>query len=156
MASFVSNTVQVHIARYNRVKGEYEFLVLQRSQDNALYPLVWQAVTGTVENGETALQAAVRELEEETGIIAKEMWTLPYVTMFFNPQSDEVHASPVFGVLADEGVVVRLSGEHREYRWLDYEACLALTPLPSHREATKVFLENVLLKDDRTLFKVKL
>lgn len=48
-------------------------LMLQRRDD----PDFWQSVTGSIEEGETALQAAVREVKEEVTIdIAAEQLTL--------------------------------------------------------------------------------
>lgn len=46
------------------IHTEDQVLLLQR-KDN---PDFWQSVTGSLEPGESRLQAAVRELEEETGI----------------------------------------------------------------------------------------
>ncbi len=46
------------------IHTEDQVLLLQR-QDN---PDFWQSVTGSLEVGETRYQAAVRELEEETGL----------------------------------------------------------------------------------------
>lgn len=48
-------------------------LMLQRRDD----PDFWQSVTGSIEEGETALQAAVREVKEEVTIdVAAEQLTL--------------------------------------------------------------------------------
>ena len=41
-----------------------QFLLLQRADD----PNFWQSVTGGIDEGETPLQTAYRELKEETGI----------------------------------------------------------------------------------------
>jgi len=42
-------------------------LMLQRKDDSEF----WQSVTGTLEEGETSWQAAVREVKEEMGLIIK-------------------------------------------------------------------------------------
>lgn len=44
----------------------FEVLLLERIHPRGF----WQSVTGSLEPGETPLQAALRELDEETGIIA--------------------------------------------------------------------------------------
>ena len=41
-----------------------QVLAMQRQDD----PTFWQSVTGSMESGETPLQTAIREVEEETGI----------------------------------------------------------------------------------------
>lgn len=156
MPGFISNTIQVHLARYNSGNKDFEFLLLKRSLENVLYPGIWQTITGTIEPGETALQTALREVEEETGIEPVDIWTLPLIANFFDPVKDLINASPVFGVLADEMSRVKISAEHSEYKWLDMGECVGLLPLPSHREGTKVFYEYVLNREDRSMFKVKI
>jgi dihydroneopterin triphosphate diphosphatase len=156
MPGFVSNTVQVHIARNNSGKSEFEFLLLQRSVNNVIYPGIWQVITGTIEVGESALQTALREVNEETGVVATDIWTLPYITHFFDPGKDLINASPVFGVLFDDNTKISLSPEHSDYKWLNMDECQKLLPLPSHKEGTKIFMEYVLMKEDRNMFKVEL
>lgn len=88
----------------------------------------WDFPKGTVEPGETALRAAVRELHEEAGLRAPlfrwdEVWreTEPYgagkVARYYIAE-------------VGEGPVVLSAGnprpEHHEYRWVDYPAGRAL------------------------------
>ncbi len=51
-------------------KGEY--LISQRSEDRPTYPLMWECVGGSVLQGESSLQGAIRETKEEVGIELKE------------------------------------------------------------------------------------
>jgi dihydroneopterin triphosphate diphosphatase len=156
MPTFVSNTIQVHIAINDPVTGQTMFLVLKRSDEKEVYPGLWQVVTGTLKEGESALMAALREVKEETNIVPKEMWTIPYVTTFFNPIKDHIHFSPVFGILIDDLSDFEISEEHSDYEWLDPEDTLERLVLPSHKEATKVFLEQIISKEDRSLYKINL
>ena len=48
-------------------KGEY--LISQRSADRPAFPLMWECVGGSVTQGEDSLTGALRETEEEVGII---------------------------------------------------------------------------------------
>ncbi len=58
---------------YRRVEGEVLYAVVQ---SNDPVP-VWVWPSGHLEQGETAFQAAVREVREETGIAAREVADLP-------------------------------------------------------------------------------
>jgi dATP pyrophosphohydrolase len=144
MPGFVSNTVQVHVAAYLPETEEIRYLLLKRSKDKIPYPNIWQVITGTIEDDETAIECAMREFLEETGLTALKIWTLPYITSFFNPTKDHIHMSPCFGVLANMNQVVKLSPEHQEYQWLSYDECIERLVLPSHREATKIFRDYAL------------
>lgn len=56
----------VHIWIRNK-KGEY--LVSQRSADRPAYPLMWECVGGSVIKGEDSLNGALRETQEEVGLV---------------------------------------------------------------------------------------
>ena len=45
-----------------------QYLMTQRSADKPRYPLYWECVGGAVQKGETSLQGALREVEEEIGL----------------------------------------------------------------------------------------
>jgi 8-oxo-dGTP pyrophosphatase MutT (NUDIX family) len=116
MAAIVSQIVDVCVFR--RKKRKVEFLVLQRSPEEKLYPNLWQILTGTIAPGETAIRTAIRELVEETSLPIKTMWTVPYIDTFFVTAEDTVHVSPVFAVEVAATAKVRLSSEHQQYEWL--------------------------------------
>lgn len=150
MADFISNTIQVHIAK--KKGDDYEFLVLKRAEDEVIYPGIWQVVTGTCEHDERAIKTAVRETYEETGIKPIKFWTIPYVASFFDTRRDNVSFVPVFGALAAEDCQVILSDEHSDFKWLNYEETVSKLLLPSHKEGTKYFLEYCLANENNHYF----
>jgi dihydroneopterin triphosphate diphosphatase len=154
MPSFLSNSVQVHIARQMPESGEFEFLVIQRSEDREIYPLLWQVVTGWINEGEKALDAALREVQEETGLIPVKFWTIPYISTFFNPKSDLINAAQVFGMIVPYYCNVQLSDEHRDYKWLNFDDCLKMLEFPTHRKGTEIFLEYILKSKDWGRFEI--
>lgn len=144
MPKIVSNTIQLHIAA--KSGNDYKFLVLQRSENVLIYPGLWQVVTGTIEDGETALQTAEREIIEETQLKPSRMYTIPYIASFFDTDKDQIHLSPVFGAVVDISETIILSNEHQEYLWLEYNDCIAKLELPSHKEGTRIFKKYILKK----------
>ncbi|MFC2130713.1 NUDIX pyrophosphatase [Bacteroidota bacterium] len=145
MPEFISNSIQVHIAA--KVKDGYKYLVLKRASDLSVYPDLWQVITGTIEGNDTALQTAFREIDEETGLKPIKLWTVPYVAVFFDVRGDQIHSSPVFGALVNQAKEVKLSEEHKDYKWCDYDECIKILELPSHKEGTKIFCEYILMND---------
>lgn len=145
MATIVSKMVQVHIVRRTvNEDSPFEFLVLQRSDVQKRYPAMWQVVTGKVDEGETMVECAKRELFEETGLVAKKFWTLPYVSTFYEPKDDTMNLVPVFGVEVSSEDVVQLSVEHQNYEWLNDEEAFQLLELPSHHQGHNIFLNYIL------------
>lgn len=71
------------------IEGRIEFLLLKRAA-NEVYPLLWQPVTGRMNEGETAYEAALREITEETNLTPGEFWVVPNVNSFYNPNKDTV------------------------------------------------------------------
>lgn len=124
-------------------------LMLQRRDD----PDFWQSVTGSLEAGETASQAAVREVMEEVAIdIAGEQLTLvdcqrtvefeifTHLRHRYAPGIMRNTESWFCLALPHERSIVFT--EHLTYRWLDATAAAALTKSWSNRQAIEEFVIN--------------
>jgi len=105
--------VDCHIFRWENAKPV--FLLLKRSE-NQMYPGIWQYVTGKIEIGEKPHETAIRELQEETGLVHSSMWTVDRVNHFFEAEQNRMNLIPVFGVEV-ESSIINLSPEHTEYKW---------------------------------------
>jgi len=112
-----SNLVELHVFR--KVNNEMQFLLLKRSPQK-VYPGLWQMVSGHVKKGETALQTALRELKEETGLKPFRLWVAPNVNSFYSPGEDSISVIPVFVAQVRNNKVL-ISGEHSEFKWLNSE-----------------------------------
>jgi dATP pyrophosphohydrolase len=113
------------------------YLVLQRSPGE-IYEHIWQGVTGKIESGETAWQGALRELKEETDLEPLRMWTVDHVNLFYEAGTDSLHTIPVFGVEVGDGDV-RLSKEHKAYRWCTVDDATDLLLWDQQRQGLRIF-----------------
>lgn len=118
MPELISKYIEVHVCY--KEKDGHKFLLLKRSSKNSLLPNIWQMITGIVEKNEKVLDTVLRELKEETGLIANEVIVIPRINTFFLHNNDEICLSPVLLVFTEENKVV-ISDEHSEYKWVRYK-----------------------------------
>jgi dATP pyrophosphohydrolase len=142
MGSITFKAVEVVVFR---IQGSAEFLVLQRSDDEKVYPGLWQIVSGGIDAGERAHEAAVREVNEEIGLFPQKLYNTPLTNMFYVPANDAVNLSPVFAVRIDASDRVSLSAEHKGFRWLEREKAVSLLVWPGQKEAIQSVYEYIIL-----------
>ncbi len=121
----------VDVYPYRRVEGgTVEFLLMRRAA-SAVYTGQWRMVGGKIEPGETAWQAALRELREETGLAPERLWVLPSVNTFYEWTHDRVNLIPAFAArLTADPTPDR---EHDAFAWLSAEAAAARLLWPEQR-----------------------
>lgn len=131
----------VAIYVYRRLEGRTEFLQLRRVGEGDPYAQTWQTVYGTVEAGETAVQAAIRELDEETSLTPLAMWQVEYLEQFYFLEKDYVYVMPVFAVEAAAEATPVLDREHDAFRWIPERQIDVAFIWKSQREAVAAVLE---------------
>ena len=112
----VSTLIEAHVFR--QVENDIEFLLIKRSNDDDLFPGLWQMVTGSINENEKAFEAALREIKEETGMTPLKLWVAPNVNSFYNQTKDVVSLIPVFAAMVDKNSKVVISNEHSDYKWV--------------------------------------
>jgi len=96
----------------------FDVLCLKRSM-NTRCPGTWETVHGHINDGEKPVDAAVRELFEETGLKPERLYNLSRVESFYMHATDTIALIPVFAAVIPKGVsAVTLSAEHTEFAWL--------------------------------------
>ena len=111
-----------------------EVLVLRRGP-NGRRPGSWETVHGTIEPGETPVQASLRELQEETGFAPLRFYNLSRTEAFYQHASDEVALIPVFAAFVAAGAAPRLSQEHDRAEWLTAAEAARRFAWPRERRA---------------------
>lgn len=121
-------TVSVSVLR--RGPAGVEALVLFRHPHRGGF---WQPVTGTVEQGESPLQTARRELIEETGIAGLEPVDLRYKHAFaFESRTrlvPRIFEETAFAARVEGNPTINLDArEHAEHKWVPVDEAIALVP----------------------------
>jgi len=93
---------------------------LLQFKTNALRGGFWQNITGSVEEGETWEEAAVRELFEESGLKLGPLTDLNFHFKFLIKKEKTVEEH-CFLALLTSAHVVQLSHEHDEFRYIPLE-----------------------------------
>lgn len=114
-----------------RLENETRVLIMKRVGE----PLdgEWCQVAGRIEDGETAWQAAIRELKEETNLTPQTFYSAEVCEQFYSHQIDAIMLFPVFVARIAETDEVTLNEEHSEYKWMTKEEAERHLPFPNQR-----------------------
>ena len=93
-----------------------EVLCLRRAKPPRL--ALWESVHGHIEPGEVPVDAAVRELKEETGLAAERLYNLSRVDSYYSHRRDVVELIPSFCAIMKAGAEPTLGAEHDAAEWL--------------------------------------
>ena len=145
MADITIRVVDCYV--FHQKDGALRFLLLKRNKDK-LYEHLWQGVAGKIEGNETASEAAIRELREETGLEPVRIFVADHVSRFYESHQDRINLVPVFGIEVDS-VEVKLSEEHVDYKWVDIYEALDTLVWRGQKEGIQTIYDMVMNNDDR-------
>ena len=101
-------------------KKEPDLKVILIQTRNFKGDTLWQLPKGKIEGGETAREAAVREVCEETGVRAEITQKLGSVEYFFKHEQSFFKKKVTFFLMEyKDGVLVPQAGEVEEVGWFD-------------------------------------
>lgn len=141
MPEIRSDIVDVYVFR--RLATQVEVLLLRRAPGGLLGE-TWQAVHGKIEPGETATQAALRELAEETGLHPTALWQLESLNTFYVAAGDHIQMCPGFAAEVPPDAAVRLNAEHTDSRWVPAEQAAREMMWPGQRRAIREILDEII------------
>ncbi len=131
-----------------------KYLLIRRC--GRLLPGTWQMVTGGVHIGETAWETALREIQEETGIIPDSLYSADTVETFYMASNDKIAFVPVFVAFIHEPTTVQLSpDEHDAYEWLSFENAMKRLVWSEQRRTLTHVHENFVLNEPHSLLLVE-
>lgn len=145
MADITIRVVDCYVFR--QTNDDLSFLLLKRNKDK-LYEHLWQGVAGKIEGDETAFEAAIRELKEETSLEPVRMFVADHVSRFYESHQDRINLVPVFGIEVDSSEV-KLSKEHVDYKWVDIYEALDTLVWRGQKESIQTVYDMVVNNDDR-------
>lgn len=123
-----------------------EFLLLHRS-GRAGAPF-WQGVSGWIEPDEPPHLTALRELREETGLEAIELYSVDSVFDLYAWRRGTVEAIVPFAALVAGDTDPILSDEHDDWRWARVATAIDLVPYEPQRAALRRIGEDLIARPE--------
>lgn len=130
----------VGVIIFRREKGKKLFLLLN-------YPALshrakrdyWDFPKGHIEEGETELDTAKREAKEETGITELSFIEgfKESIRYFFQYQGKKIFKVVVFYLAETKEKEVKISFEHKGFKWVPFEEALSLLSFKNNKEVLK-------------------
>ncbi|MEK5040342.1 NUDIX hydrolase [Sporosarcina sp. FSL K6-3457] len=116
---------------FNQVTRKILLLHVPISKDSSVS--FWQPITGGIEEKESPLEACVREVAEETGLIINEQNLIGWKEIIHvNLPTLNIKKNLFLGIINDSEIII--SGEHDEYKWVSPKSVLGSLYWDSNRE----------------------
>ncbi|MGC4033811.1 MAG: NUDIX domain-containing protein [Tepidisphaeraceae bacterium] len=142
-------TIQYVIAYVVRPTASGHELLLGLRAEGRYMGGTWQLITGGIEPNETAWQAAVREVAEETGLPVRELYRLSPVTQFYRADLDAICVAPMFCAIVDANAKPTINPEHTSLQWVDVHTAAERLMWPTDLAALSQ-LKTEILENGRT------
>ena len=103
----------------------------------------WDFPKGHIDNGETEIQTALRELEEETGIAHANVIDgfRDTITYIFSGGREQIEKEVAFFIATTKESRVTLSHEHIDYSWLDFDSAFSRLTYANARQVLRNAIE---------------
>jgi 8-oxo-dGTP pyrophosphatase MutT (NUDIX family) len=130
---------KVSVFIFKRTMRGYEFLILKRPESHGN---IWQPITGHIEKGEKPLEAAKREVKEETGIDNISRIVDPEVSYEFTSDNKKNYKEYLFGFEVPQTIEeITISDEHVNYSWLNAETSRQMIHWQNNKEGLDKLIE---------------
>lgn len=111
------------------------------------YSTYWGFVKGNIEAEEDDEKAAKRELKEETGIVEFKLVSdfLEKIDYHYKKDGNAINKAVAFFLILTDTENVKISNEHKSYKWCSFEEAYKLVKFKNTREVLKkanVYIKN--------------
>jgi 8-oxo-dGTP diphosphatase len=118
---------KINLATETYVIKDNKVLMFQRSENSSKFPGYWTVPGGHIDSKEDAMQGAIREIYEETGIkVETDDIKLKAVTLNHHEDRGEVWVSFVFLATIKEKQEVKEVDEEGNSKWIDIKELLTM------------------------------
>ncbi|XP_076244462.1 purine phosphoribosyltransferase family protein Apf [Calliopsis andreniformis] len=127
---------------FRRIQGAIEYLLMQVSYGEHH----WTPPKGHVDPGESDMQTALRETEEEAGLVASDLQIFEDVKQELTYQVNGKPKVVIYWLaeLVNRDKPIQLSKEHQAFKWLPLEEACATAKYIEMQKALKNFHDYVL------------
>ena len=143
-------SVVVSAVLLSKLEGELKILLMKRVKGH-----FWCHVAGKVEANETASQAILREVLEETGIQPQQLFNADFIEQFYEPSLNVIEMIPVFVGYCEQNQGVELNHEHTEYQWCNIQEAKNLAVFSNQRKLYDFIWENFVLNEPTPLLEIQ-
>jgi dihydroneopterin triphosphate diphosphatase len=134
--------IQVLIYVYRNSGSGRQYLICHRQPDSGGF---WQAVSGGVESGEIPIEAARRELGEETGLntVVHDLnyaFSFPLEASWRQKYDWDVSTMIAHAFVSEaprDAAITSSTTEHSEFLWCSFEKALEMLYWPEDKEALR-------------------
>lgn len=120
-------------------ENNFSLLILKRSA-YVRYANQWRMIGGKAEENEKLFNAALRELQEETGLAPLLFWSIPSINQFYDHETDTIHQIPAFGAEIAADTDITLNHEHSAHKWISAEEIDDYISWPEQRRLMKLLV----------------
>lgn len=131
----MSQEISAGIIIYRKTQEGVKFLLLYHGRDH------WSFAKGHIEEGERSFKAALREVQEETGLRPKDLsfkeWFKIHDRFFLWKDGKKVFKMVTLYLAETTNPKVQISHEHQGYGWFSYKEAIKIAKYDSIKKILK-------------------
>lgn len=143
-------SIAVSAVLLSEIDGELKILLMKRAKEG-----FWCHVVGKVEANETASQAVLREIGEETSVQVHQLFSADYLEQFYEASQNVIEMIPAFVGFCDKNQAVVLNDEHIDYKWCSLTEAKALAVFSNQEKLYDFVWEHFVIHKPKVLLEIK-